>query len=264
MPTAAAMAASGAVSKKRCCTRQQLRPLRSRLAKEGQFTGRICRQRNAEHCQSKQQSHRDRDNDKPGINQTGSAKRYATIHEIERAVRKCGPGTRTMHGQTATRRNDELRCSRPATAPITPARRAAQNGCKNRFELNRPSKRRSMAPAPALKNISTAAAMRSTPKITASATAPIPPGFSGPGKVYSTGSPGGFGTFNTFGSAGAVSLAGRMTCRTDLYRYWTGDIHLLAVVRWLRKSQRVLRPGRGHRDQWLQRGQWHRRPAADQ
>ena len=47
----------------------------------------------------------------------------------------CGPGTRTMHGQTATRRSDELNWNRTASAPITPASNAAQNGCRKTFAL---------------------------------------------------------------------------------------------------------------------------------
>src|SRR5437764_14697395 len=77
-----------------------------------------------------------------------------------------------MHGQTATRRNDELRFQRTAAAPITPARTAAQNGCRNRFALSRFRARRTRAPAPALTNISMAAQLCWIPKITANATAP--------------------------------------------------------------------------------------------
>src|SRR5438045_8707096 len=77
-----------------------------------------------------------------------------------------------MHGQTATRRNDELRSQRTAAAPITPARTAAQNGCRNRFALSRFRARRTRAPAPALTKISMAAQLCWTPKITANATAP--------------------------------------------------------------------------------------------
>ena len=77
-----------------------------------------------------------------------------------------------MHGHTATRRSEELSSNRTAIAPITPASSAAQNGCRKRFVLTAPRARRRKAPAAALTNISIAADRCSTPKITASATAP--------------------------------------------------------------------------------------------
>src|SRR6516165_5481030 len=77
-----------------------------------------------------------------------------------------------MHGQIATRRNDELRSQLTATAPINPARAAAQNGCRKRFALSRLKARRTTAPAPALTNISMTAQVWWTPKIAANATAP--------------------------------------------------------------------------------------------
>jgi len=86
--------------------------------------------------------------------------------------KKCGPGTSTMHGQTATRRKDEVRSKRTARPPITPARIAAEKGCRNGFSLSRPSPRRRSAPAPALTKMSPAADMCWRPKITAKATAP--------------------------------------------------------------------------------------------
>src|ERR1700682_4893025 len=87
-------------------------------------------------------------------------------------LRTCGPGTRIMHGQTATRRSDELNWYRTASAPITPASNDAQNGCRNTFALYLANLRRRMPPAPALTKISAAAARCWTPKITANATAP--------------------------------------------------------------------------------------------
>src|SRR5260370_19893452 len=87
-------------------------------------------------------------------------------------LRTWGPGTRIMHGQTATRRSDELTWYRTASAPITPASNDAQNGCRKRFAVYRAKLRRRMAPAPALTNMSAAAARCWTPKITANATAP--------------------------------------------------------------------------------------------
>src|SRR5713226_7977922 len=77
-----------------------------------------------------------------------------------------------MHGQTATRRSDELNWYRTASAPIRPASNDAQNGCRKRFVLYRAKLRRRMAQAPALTNMSAAAARCWTPKITANATAP--------------------------------------------------------------------------------------------
>src|SRR5882762_11038178 len=87
-------------------------------------------------------------------------------------LRTCGPGTRIMHGQTATRRSDELNWYRTASAPITPASNDAQNGCRKTFALYCAKLRRRRAPAPALTNMSAAAARCWTPKITANATAP--------------------------------------------------------------------------------------------
>ena len=84
----------------------------------------------------------------------------------------CGPGTRIMHGQTATRRADGLSAYRTANAPMTPASNPAQNGCRNTFALYCATLRRRIAPAAALKNINTAADGCCTPKINANATAP--------------------------------------------------------------------------------------------
>src|SRR5258707_2371982 len=64
-------------------------------------------------------------------------------------LRKCGPGTSTMHGQTATGRRDDLRSYRTASARTMPARAAAQNGCRKRLRLSRPKARRNNAPATA-------------------------------------------------------------------------------------------------------------------
>ena len=64
-----------------------------------------------------------------------------------------------------------IRSGLPAP-PITPASNAAQNGCRNTFALYMATPRRRIAPAAALTKISAAADRCSTPKITASATAP--------------------------------------------------------------------------------------------
>src|SRR5437764_6181278 len=77
-----------------------------------------------------------------------------------------------MHGQTATRRNDERRFQRTAAGTINSARIAAENGWRNRFALSRFRTRRMTPPAPALTNISMAGQMCWTPNITANATAP--------------------------------------------------------------------------------------------
>src|SRR6202022_4933984 len=74
--------------------------------------------------------------------------------------------------EAAERRIDELNRNRTASAPMTPASNAAQNGCRKRFALNFAKLRRRMAPAAALTKISAAAGRCWTPKITANATAP--------------------------------------------------------------------------------------------
>src|SRR3984885_7009589 len=84
----------------------------------------------------------------------------------------CGPGTRIMQGQTATRRADGLSSYRTANTPMTPASNPAPNGCRKTFALYCATLRRRIAPAAALKNINTAADGCCTPKITAKATAP--------------------------------------------------------------------------------------------
>src|SRR5712671_4513463 len=61
--------------------------------------------------------------------------------------RRCGPGTSTMHGQTATRRSTELSWSRAAIAPTAPASNAAQKGCTKGLRLISASHRRRQAPA---------------------------------------------------------------------------------------------------------------------
>src|SRR6202044_1672845 len=87
----------------------------------------------------------------------------------------CGPGTRIMQGQTATRRADGLSPYRSANTPMTPASNPAQNGCRKTFALYCATLRRRIAPAAAFKNINTAAGGCCTPKITAKAKAPPPP-----------------------------------------------------------------------------------------
>src|ERR1700744_6476322 len=76
-----------------------------------------------------------------------------------------------MHGQTTTRRSDELNPARVASAQMIPASNAAPNGCRKGFELRRARPRRNTAPAAALKNMTTAGCQCWMPKITASATA---------------------------------------------------------------------------------------------
>src|SRR6516164_4777412 len=57
---------------------------------------------------------------------------------------------------------------------MTPATSAAQNGCRKTLALTCATPRRKMAPAAALTNISAAGTGCSTPKMTASPTAPAP------------------------------------------------------------------------------------------
>src|SRR5258707_14307126 len=84
----------------------------------------------------------------------------------------CGPGTRIMHGQTATRRSDELNSNRTASAPTMPASRAAQSGCRKGLSLYRARVRRRTAPAAALATMSITAARCLTPKSTDRAAGP--------------------------------------------------------------------------------------------
>src|SRR5260370_31248010 len=64
---------------------------------------RVGQQGYAEQPQPKEQSYRDRDDDQPGINQAGGAKRYAAVDEVERAIEKM----RTGHEHHARADRDE-------------------------------------------------------------------------------------------------------------------------------------------------------------
>src|SRR5215831_9739366 len=78
-----------------------------------------------------------------------------------------------MQGQTATNRSAELRFSRVANAPTTPAMNAAQKGGSRTFSLGNAGTRRTTAPAAALPTINATADTWRTPKMTDSAAAPV-------------------------------------------------------------------------------------------
>src|SRR5262249_59091670 len=77
-----------------------------------------------------------------------------------------------MQGHTATSRSAELRFSRVANAPTTPAMNAAQKGGSRAFSLDNAGTRRTTAPAAALPMINATADTWRTPKMTDSAAAP--------------------------------------------------------------------------------------------
>src|SRR5262249_35802386 len=78
-----------------------------------------------------------------------------------------------MQGHTATSRSVELRFSRVANAPTTPAMTAAQNAGSRAFSVDNAGTRRTTAPAAALPTINATADRWRTPKMTDSATAPV-------------------------------------------------------------------------------------------
>ncbi len=85
---------------------------------------------------------------------------------------RCGPGTRTMQGQTRISRRSRSGLIHAASTPTIPADRAARNGGIRELMLMRAAPRRNNAPRAALSAMTNAVARSASPKITPRATAP--------------------------------------------------------------------------------------------